>query len=110
MEVAVGLSISTRHDATGGVCVSVVGEVDLATAGQLDQDIQAVVDMDEQNRIVIDLAELTFLDSSGIASLLKGRRLADAAGKQYWIVGATGIVRQVLDLTGVWAHLAEPSS
>jgi len=57
----------------------------------------------------VDLAEVAFLDSSGIASLLKGRRIADGLGKAYWVTGATGIVREVLDLTGVWAHLSNPS-
>ena len=104
------LSISVRHDATGGACVSVAGEVDLATITQLDYDIQTVVEAEQTTSIVIDLTELAFIDSSGIASLLKGRRLAVTAAKPYRITGATGIVRQVLDVTGVWAHLSKPSA
>ena len=103
------LSVSVRHDATGGARVSVAGDVDLATVGQLDQDIAAAVDADQTTSIVVDLGEVAFLDSSGIASLLKGRRLADELGKPYRVTGATGIVREVLDLTGVWAHLSNPS-
>jgi anti-sigma B factor antagonist len=108
--VVVGLSVTVRHDTAGSACVSVEGDVDLATVGQLDHNIQAAVDADQTTGVVVDLTEVAFLDSSGIASLLKGRRLADAAGKRYRVTGATGIVRQVLDLTGVWAHLADPST
>ncbi len=104
-----GLSVSVRHDATGGAHVSVAGDVDLGTVGQLDQQIATAVDADETTNIVVDLAEVAFLDSSGIASLLKGRRLADGLGKPYRITGASGLVREVLDLTGVWAHLSDPS-
>lgn len=104
-----GLSITVRHDAAGSARVSVAGDVDLATVGELDHEIQAAVEAEHTATIVVDLAEVGFLDSSGIASLLKGRRLADAAGKPYSITGASGIVRQVLDLTGVWAHLSNPS-
>ena len=104
-----GLSVSVRHDATGGARVSVAGDVDLGTVGQLDQQIETAVDADETTNIVVDLADVAFLDSSGIASLLKGRRLADGLGKPYRITGASGLVREVLDLTGVWAHLSDPS-
>jgi anti-anti-sigma factor len=103
------LSISVRHDATGDARVRVAGDVDLATVDQLDHDIQTVVEAEQTTSIVVDLADVAFLDSSGIASLLKGRRLADTAAKPYRITGATGMVRQVLDLTGVWAHLSIPS-
>jgi anti-sigma B factor antagonist len=105
----VGLSVSVRHDGAGGARVSVAGDVDLATVGQLDRDIETAVDADQTKSIVVDLAEVGFLDSSGIASLLKGRRLADGRGKSYRVTGARGLVREVLDLTGVWAHLSEPS-
>jgi len=105
----VGLSVSVRHDAAGGARVSVAGDVDLATVGQLDQGIETAVDADQTTSVVVDLAEVAFLDSSGIASLLKGRRLADGLGKPYWVTGARGIVREVLDLTGVSAHLSKPS-
>lgn len=47
------------------------------------------------------------MDSSGIALLLRGRREAQQHGVAYRIRGARGIVREVLELTGVWAHLAE---
>jgi anti-anti-sigma factor len=46
------------------------------------------------------------MDSAGINVLLKGRRLADDHGKQFRVTGAAGIVRQVLDITGVTAHLS----
>jgi anti-sigma B factor antagonist len=84
------------------------GDVDLATVGQLDHDIQTVVEVQQTASIVVDLADVRFLDSNDIASLLKGRRLDDAAAKPYRVTDATGMVRQVLDITGVWAHLSVP--
>lgn len=101
--------ISVRHDASGRACVNVTGDVDLATVGQLDHDIRMVVESEQTTSVCIDLSKLAFLDSSGIASLLRGRRLADAAGKPYRIAGATPIVREVLDVTGVWAYLCSIS-
>jgi anti-sigma B factor antagonist len=105
----VGLSVSVLYDGAGGARVSVAGDVDLATVGQLDREFETAVDADQTTGVVVDLAEVAFLDSSGIASLLKGRRLADGRGKPFRVTGARGLVREVLDLTGVWEHLSEPS-
>jgi anti-anti-sigma factor len=60
--------------------------------------------------VLVDLAGVQFLDSSGIASLLKGRRLADQRGVSYRAVGADGMIRQVLELGGVWEHLCGNSA
>ena len=61
---------------------------------------------DQVSLVRIDLSEVTFLDSSGIALLLKGRRDAEERGLRYQVFGARGAALQVLELTGVWAHLA----
>ena len=109
-KAGVMLLIFVRRDATGDAWVSLHGEVDLATVDQLDRDIAAVISAEQARRIVIDLSELAFIDSRGISSLLRGRRLADAAGKPYRITGAEGRVRQLLDVCGAWSHLAGPLS
>jgi anti-anti-sigma factor len=57
--------------------------------------------------VVVDLAGVQFLDSSGIAVLLKGRRLADERGAAYRVAGAHGMVKRILELSGVWEHLCD---
>ncbi len=74
------------------------------------EHIAATVADEKTASVVIDLSQVSFIDSTGIASLLRGRRLADAPPKPYHITGASGLVRQVLELTGVWAHLSAPGS
>lgn len=98
------LSLSRHHDA-GTVTVAVSGEIDLSTVEQLEHEIAATAD-GEADAIVVDISGVTFVDSAGIGVLLKGRRMADEHGKQYRVTGAEGLVRQVLDMTGVWAHLS----
>ena len=102
------LSVSTRRDGTMATVVP-SGEVDLASVGQLEQAIADGVGEQETTTILVDLAEVSFLDSTGIAALLKGRRLADHLGKRYSITGAQGLVSHVLELAGVAAHLAGPA-
>lgn len=102
------LSLSRHHDA-GTVTVAVNGEIDLSTIEQLEGEIRAAAG-GEAAAVVVDLSAVTFVDSAGIGVLLRGRRIADEHGKQYRVTGAAGMVRQVLDLTGVWSHLSGQSS
>ena len=97
------LSIS-RADVAGTVTVTVAGEVDLLTNGELEREI---IDRTEAaTLVVVDLTAVTFLDSVGISTLLKGRRAAQGRGQQYRVVGPQGHIREILELTGVWAHLS----
>jgi anti-sigma B factor antagonist len=102
-----GPVVTEWHD--GEVTVRPVGAVDLATAPALDAAIGAALAGDGATRLVVDLSEIGFLDSSGISSLLRGRRAAGDRGIGYQVVGANGIVHNVLEITGVWQLLSEPT-
>jgi anti-sigma B factor antagonist len=55
--------------------VEVIGEVDLSTAGQVEQAItEAAVD---GARVVVDLSGVAFLDSSGVTALLRSAKAHD---------------------------------
>jgi anti-sigma B factor antagonist len=103
----VSLSLSTERDA-GTMIVTVAGEVDLATTGQLEGELNAAVEA-AGTTVIVDLSAVTFLDSAGINTLLRSRRLAEEHGRQLRVTGAEGIVRQVLEMTGVLAHLSGAS-
>lgn len=90
------------HQAT----VTATGDIDLASAPPMDKAIEAAVRAIEAEAVVVDLSRVTFLDSSGICVLLRGRRLADEQHVSYQVVGAEGLVLTVLELTGVWSHLS----
>jgi anti-sigma B factor antagonist len=98
------LRLSTEREGDE-LTVSARGVVDLASAKQLEDGIAAAVAEDGARTVVIDLGGVTLLDSMGIAALLKGRRWAVERGRDFRLIGATGLVREVLDITGVWTHL-----
>jgi anti-sigma B factor antagonist len=104
----VALSLSSHRDA-GTVTVAVYGDIDLTTVGQLEREIAGHV-ADDPAAIVVDLAGAAFIDSAGINALLKGRRAADEHGLHFRVTGAGGLVRNVLELTGVWNHLSDPAT
>lgn len=82
----------------GGASVVVVGgELDLHSAGELDGALAAL----DGHRIVVDLREVTFLDSTALAVLLAAARRR--AGKQLALdlVVGPGDVRRVFQITGL---------
>jgi anti-sigma B factor antagonist len=66
MEGPLQIAIAHRNDAT---VLSVLGEVDLATAPILDAQISAV-EAGGATSIIVDLDQVTFMDSSGLQVLL----------------------------------------
>jgi anti-sigma B factor antagonist len=100
-----GVAVATRWDGHQAV-VAPSGEVDLASVPSLDAAIEAAVHAAGVETVVVDLVGVTFMDSSGISVLLRGRRLADEHNLCYRVVGAHGMVLMVLELTGVWTHLS----
>ncbi|GGR74941.1 anti-sigma factor antagonist [Micromonospora fulviviridis] len=76
------------------------GELDLSTAPELTAAIDRLA-AEGHRELLLDLAELTFCDSTGIAAFVRGDNLAAAAGGWLRITGATGRVARVLQMTGL---------
>src|SRR5262249_19043842 len=62
------------------VRIALRGELDLAHAYTFDEELRRVEEARPRS-IVLDLRELTFLDSCGLARLLAARRRARGAGR-----------------------------
>jgi anti-anti-sigma factor len=63
-----GFSIATQDGADGKLRVVVRGELDLATAPELEQTLLAPIE--DGREVVLDLRELEFMDSSGVRVLV----------------------------------------
>jgi anti-sigma B factor antagonist len=91
------------------VVVAVSGEIDVRVRAQLVSSILAAVGTPGVKTVVVELTHTSFLDASGIGALLVGREAARAAGVAYRVVGISGQVCQVLEITNVLEVLVEPS-
>jgi anti-sigma B factor antagonist len=98
------LSLSHHRDADAATVVA-RGDIDLSTVDELVNEIAAATAAGVK-AVVVDLSEVAFVDSAGISALLRGRRLADEHAAQFRVTGAAGLVREVLEMTGVWQHLS----
>jgi anti-sigma B factor antagonist len=91
------LSLDVQRDDDGEVVVVVVGEVDMATAPQLDECLCGHTDRD----VVVDLSGVPFLDSSGIGALVHARKLIREAGHTLRVSGEQDNVRTVFRVAGL---------
>lgn len=93
-----GLEISSAL-IDGAVRVSLRGELDLASARQLEECFTAI---DEQSptRVVVDLSGLTFIDSSGLRMLLIGDARAREHGYELMLLAGQEPVQRVFEMTG----------
>jgi anti-anti-sigma factor len=86
------------------IVVSVGGECDMSSSDGLASALDAA--MESALPVEVDLAELRFLDSSGIHVLVTAYRTAQSRRTTVHVTRATGMVATVLELTGVGALLA----
>ena len=91
----------------GRTVVTLDGECDLAVRAELTAALLTAVS--GAQTVVVDLAQVTFIDSTGVHGLVTAHHAALAAGGRLHVRNATGPVATVLELTGVGALLAEPA-
>ena len=80
--------------------VSLHGEVDVATVDQVRVALTDAIDARPKS-IVIDLSNLSFIDSTGLGALIFGFQRARDAGIAFTLARPTRGVRQILVLSGL---------
>ena len=84
-----------------GLTIALSGEIDHHGArtmmAQLDEAITARLPA----RLILDMSGVTFMDSSGIAVLLRALRQMEAHGGSLRVTGIPAQARRVLDAAGV---------
>lgn len=98
----VGLTIDVSNG-TNAVTLVVAGELDIVSSEQLRQ---RVGDMDASNRVVLDLRDVTFLDSTGLRCLLDIRERAAREGGAVVLQSPSPAVLRVLAATSLQEHFA----
>ncbi|XVV09588.1 STAS domain-containing protein [Actinoplanes sp. CA-131856] len=91
----------------GEARVVLSGDCDLSVRDDLLAALTAAVD--RHRRVVVDLAQVGFLDSTGVHGLVTAHHAALARGGRLIVANAKGAVAAVLDITGVAGLLAEPA-
>ena len=90
------LEFSTRNE-RDTVIVDVVGQIDLGTSPPLRK--ATLESLKGTQRLAINLTQVKYIDSSGIASLVEVLKEGRKSGKRVILFGVNGAVLQVLQLT-----------
>jgi anti-sigma B factor antagonist len=91
------------------VTVALEGELDLSTAGALTEVLEGVVARPTVVRVVVDLERVSFLDSSGIKSLLTAAHAASVVGCKFVARNPNPTVGRVFAICGVDKLLRDDS-
>jgi anti-anti-sigma factor len=91
------LTIDTET-AAGTATVTVHGEVDLDTLDQLSDALAAV---SSSAQVDVDLAEVLYMDSAGLRSLLTAKADIDHLGGRLRVTAASSMVDRLLEIAGV---------
>lgn len=89
-------AIETSVDATGAPVITVSGELDISNAKVLQATV-ASISATRPQRLTFDLAGLRFIDSAGIAVLLRAASEVDGVR----LCRPSPAVRRVVELTGI---------
>ena len=91
-------TVEVRAD-DGSLTLCLAGDLDLATAGTLQACLEQV---DGAVRsVVLDLTDLTFLDSSGLNVFVHAHERLTAEARELVLANPRASVRRVLDVSGI---------
>jgi anti-sigma B factor antagonist len=77
------------------VVIALAGELDLAGAATLEQELAGV----DARAVVVDLRGLGFMDSSGLRALAVAALRGQSAGRRFALVPGAAQVMRVFDIT-----------
>jgi anti-sigma B factor antagonist len=87
----------------GDARVVVSGELDMATSPQLTSAVVALADTDAR-RVVVDLAAVSFIDSTGVSALCLARTKLEGNGVVLVLGPVSAQVESVLQMVGLDAE------
>ena len=102
----------THHDAGSEVAhsrIRLTGELDMGCSDELLTAVTSVVASDTTGTVIVDLGNVSFIDSVAVRTLLEGYRAADEAGQSLQIRNAHGVVREILSIL-VLLPILDPSA
>jgi anti-sigma B factor antagonist len=88
------------ESATAGPTITVAGEVDIQTSPILEERLVSVLDQGLSS-VVVDLGQVTFLDSTGLSVLIAGLKRCQTVGGTLRVVSPQPNVRRVFAITGL---------
>ena len=98
---------SVHHETRNGIARLVAsGELDLLSSPILVQELLTTEQQDGLSAILIDLREVTFMDSTGLKAFLDASLRSRSKNRHLLLVGVRPALRRVFDVSGT-THLLD---
>ena len=99
------LTFHTTLTSAGDALIALTGELDLSGAPALVEEIDRLAGEVGVRRVVLDLRELAFMDSSGLRTVALAERRLAAAERSLALVKGPDTVQRVFAITRMDDHL-----
>lgn len=94
--------IEVRRTPSDGSVLAPVGDLDVANAARLQQEVARILDAGEP-ALVVDLRGLSFMDSTGLRALLSVDEACQEHGCDFAVIKGPNQVQRLMTIT----HVAE---
>ena len=88
----------TIRRASGALMLRYVGEITLEITGDLKRRLEKELEIGEVTAVVVDLSEVSFMDSSGIGFLVSVNTRMRSSGKAFYLYKLSSAVEKTLGL------------
>jgi anti-sigma B factor antagonist len=78
--------------------IDVRGEVDLFSSPKMRSAMLQAINVKESVKVAVNMSEVKYIDSSGVATLVEGLQLARAKNRSFVLFGLQQGAREVLEL------------
>ena len=92
----------SRSAQDGAQVIELTGELDLGSIHELDDALAAT---DRAGVVCVDLSGLAFIDSTGLAGIVRAHQSAEEHGGALVVVAPGGAARRTLETSGLLALL-----
>ena len=85
----------------GTSTVTLTGELDMACSPEIREMLLDEIGRPDVHRVIVDLTEVTFIDSSFISALVAGYHAAKAFGSEFVVANPMPRITKVLRVAGI---------
>lgn len=84
------------------LCIRLIGELDHHTAEQLREEVAIVLERTEVKHIILNLAELSFMDSSGLGVILGRYNYINSIHGEMVVCAISPAVKRLFEMSGMF--------
>src|SRR4051794_31960495 len=97
------LRVSSKQE-DDRIVISLAGELDIATASRIEEALRAAEEA-APALLVLDLRQLSFMDSTGLRTILGADARAREAGRRVVVVQGDENIRRVFEVTRLYERV-----